>query len=231
MSEKKEILLFSDGGADPNPGKGGFGVILKHGNYVKEFSQGYELTTNNRMELMGIIHGLEQLKVEAKVEVYSDSRYVINAINQGWVDKWKSNNWFRNNKEKAVNIDLWEKLLKLLDTHEVTFNWIKGHNGHVENERCDYLATCAIEGEELLEDKEYLKSIENPSQTGKIKNEGDKCRKCDTPVIKKMTKGKKRKAKQNYYFEYYLLCPKCKTMYMVEEAKIEINRDENTLFD
>ncbi len=104
--EKPNIVLFSDRGADPNPGRGGFGVILKYGSYVKEFSQGFERTTNNRMELQGIIYGLEQIKMAAIVTVYSDSKYVINAINKGWAEKWKSNNWYRNSKEQATNIDL-----------------------------------------------------------------------------------------------------------------------------
>ncbi len=198
MQEKSKpnILLYSDGGAEPNPGKGGFGVILKYGKHIKEFSKGYELTTNNRMELMGIIYGLEQIKVDGIVEVFSDSKYVVDAINSGWVKRWKENNWFRNKKEKAINIDLWQKLLNLKETHEVEFNWIKGHNGHIENERCDELATIALNGEELMKDDEYIYFIENPPPSGKIENEGDECRKCNTPVVKKESKGKKRKAKR-----------------------------------
>ncbi len=227
---KPKIALFSDGGAEPNPGKGGFGVILKYKEHVKEFSKGYLLTTNNRMELMAIIHGLEQIKVEAYVDIYSDSKYIIDAINNGWVAKWQENNWYRNKKAKAVNIDLWEKLLKLMNTHEVSFNWIKGHNGHKENERCDELAAIALNGNSLSEDEEYLKQINSPPEDGKIKNEGDKCRKCNTPVIKKERRRRKIKKNQTYYFEYYFLCPNCNTMYMVEDAKRKIERDSNTLF-
>ncbi len=227
---KKKILLFSDGGAEPNPGKGGFGVILKYGDYVKEFSNGYELTTNNRMELMAIIVGLGKLKVESKVDVFSDSKYVVNAINLGWVEKWRANNWFRNKKEKAINIDLWKRLLILLATHEVTFNWIKGHNGHAENERCDLLATAAINGADLLKDEGYLNSIENPLQSGKIENEGDTCRKCNALVVKIINRKRKVKAKQKYFYEYYLVCPNCETLYMVEKAKVKIDKDENSLF-
>jgi len=229
--EKPTISLFSDGGADPNPGIGGFGVILKFGNYEKEFSKGFERTTNNRMELQGIIYGLEQLNVPAIVTVYSDSKYVINAINNGWVEKWRSNNWYRNNKEQAINIDLWKRMLALMELHEVSFHWIKGHDGHTENERCDALATKAIHGKELLVDEGYITYLNTPQPTNAIEKEGDACRKCNTPVIKRRSKGKKRKAKQNYYYTYYLLCPNCQTMYLVESAKVAIENNNTTLFD
>jgi len=228
--EKPLILLFSDGGADPNPGIGGFGVILKYGKHVKEFSVGYKLTTNNRMELMGVIYGLEQLKKDAKVRVCSDSQYIVNAINNGWLDKWKENNWLRNKKEKALNIDLWKRLIKLMDIHEVSFEWVKGHAGHEENERCDSLATAAMASKSLLEDVEYLKQKENPVD-GKIRKEGDLCRKCDTPVIQRENKLKKVKNKQTFYYKYYMVCPDCSTVYYTDEAKVEIKKDTNTLFD
>ncbi len=182
------------------------------------------------MELMGIIYGLGQIKVEAWVEVFSDSKYIVDAINKGWAVKWKKNNWYRNKKEKAVNTDLWEKLLDLINTHEVSFNWIKGHNGHRENERCDALATIALNGDILIEDTAYLKQKDNP-QDGRIKQEGDACRKCSTPVVKRENRNRKVKTHQTYYYEYSLLCPSCKTTYTVEDAKREIERDSNTLFD
>ena len=151
-----EIELYSDGGAEPNPGKGGFGVIMSYKGFKKEFSEGYRLTTNNRMELMGVIYGLERLKTKSIVNVYSDSQYVVDGITQGWAANWKSNNWYRTKTKKAINIDLWDKLLDLIAKQErVTFNWIRGHVGHPENERCDVLANLALNGENLLDDIGY----------------------------------------------------------------------------
>lgn len=150
-----QVKLFSDGGAAPNPGKGAFGVILTRGSYKKEFSQGYQLTTNNRMELRGIIFGLEQLNTKVHVEVYTDSKYVVDGIEKGWAKKWKAKNWYRTKTEKAVNADLWAQLLVLIEKHIVRFHWVKGHNGHYENERCDALATAALQGKNLLPDEGY----------------------------------------------------------------------------
>jgi len=229
--DKPLVCLYSDGGAEPNPGPGGFGVILEYKGHKKELSKGYQLTTNNRMELLGVIFGLENLKKPSNVEVYSDSKYLVNAVNEGWVVKWQENNWFRNKKERAVNIDLWKRLLVLMETHTVNFNWVKGHNGHLQNERCDELAGIALKGQELIEDVEYIKSINAPAKDGKIKNVGDECRKCNTPVIKKINKKRKIKKNKNYYFEFWLICPNCKTTYMVEEAKKLIIKSTNTLFD
>ena len=228
-----DIKLFSDGGADPNPGKGGFGVILSHKGYQKEFSQGYKLTTNNRMELMGVIFGLEQLKTKASVQVYSDSKYVVNGIEKGWAKRWKKNNWYRTKRDKAINYDLWDRLLKILDQHIVTFNWVKGHAGHLQNERCDQLASQAIRSSNLMDDEGYEgaeMAVQNsPKQNdtfnssgAKTEKEGDKCRKCGVEVIKKPPKSKKRKPGQTYYFEYYLFCPSCKRIYLVEDARREI---------
>lgn len=239
-NEIPEIDLFSDGGAEPNPGKGGFGLILSYKGIKKEFSQGYLLTTNNRMELMGVIHGLEKLKTKSIVNVFTDSRYVIDGIEKGWAEKWKSKNWYRTRTEKAINHDLWERLLKLISEQEkVTFNWVKGHAGHVENERCDELAMEVLNGDNLLEDVGYQPNLTPRStqpglptgpKTIKVTAEGDSCRKCSTAVIKKQTKKKIAKPGQTYYFEYFLLCPSCKTMYMVEDAKREIGFKEDNLF-
>ena len=239
--EIPEIDLYSDGGAEPNPGKGGFGVIMSYKGAKKEFSQGFRLTTNNRMELMGIIHGLERLKTKSIVNVYSDSRYVIDGITKGWAKKWKSNNWYRTKTEKAINFDLWERLLALISgQQDVRFNWIRGHVGHPENERCDELANVALNGEHLIDDTGYEENlfnvtgyelnttISNPTEKSafppkkinvKIKNEGDPCRKCGTSVIIKPSKKKDLKPDQTFYFEYYFLCPRCKTVYFVDEAK------------
>lgn len=166
-NEKPEILLFSDGGADPNPGKGGFGIILQYGKYEKEFSKGYKRTTNNRMEIRGVIYGLEQLKKTAKVKVYTDSRYVVDTITKGWAEKWKSKNWYRTKKAKAKNSDLWKRMLELLEKHEVEFHWVKGHNGHKENERCDELATKALNSKDLEEDIGFMDNETNITSNAK----------------------------------------------------------------
>lgn len=227
--EIPEIELFTDGGAEPNPGIGGFGAILKHKGRQKEFFVGYELTTNNRMELMAVIFGLEKIKTKAKITIYSDSKYVVDSIEKGWALAWKSNNWIRKKGNLVLNKDLWERLLNIIDDHEVMFKWVKGHAGHLENERCDFLANQGINSENKIKDEgylHYLKHIEDYKEKS-IDKEGDLCRKCHTPTVKKIPK--KRKIKKNYYYEYYLFCPNCNAMYMVESAKREIP-DTNTLF-
>jgi len=228
-TEIPEINLYSDGGAEPNPGKGGYGVILSYKGQKKEFSQGYLLTTNNRMELLAIISGLEKLKTRSIVNVYTDSRYVVDAINNGWADNWKKNNWYRTKFDKAENYDLWERLLTLISNNqEVRFNWIKGHAGHLENERCDILATKAQKGDNLLNDNGY--KVEKHKKF-KIQKEGDLCRKCGIEVVKKQTKKKEPKFDQTFYYEYYLFCPDCKTIYLVEDAKRNIHTNVNELFE
>lgn len=136
----KKVYLYADGACSGNPGPGGYGVILKYGEHTKELYGGAKLTTNNKMELMGIIEGLNAIKEPCEVVVTTDSQYVVNAINKGWLQSWQNNNWKKSNKERVANIDLWKQLINLMKIHTVTFNWIKGHNGHPENERCDKLA-------------------------------------------------------------------------------------------
>ena len=157
MFEKalKTIELFTDGACSGNPGKGGYGVVLHYKGHEKELSEGYRLTTNNRMEIMAVIKGLSALSEPCNVHLYSDSKYVIDAIEQGWVYKWELNGWMRNKKDPAVNVDLWEQLLVLLDEHNVELHWVKGHAGHPQNERCDRLAVAAAQGDNLLEDEGY----------------------------------------------------------------------------
>lgn len=136
----KQVEIFTDGACSGNPGLGGWGAILRYNGVEKELSGGEANTTNNRMELSAVIFALEKLKEPCKVTLYSDSQYVCNALKLGWAKKWKSNGWMRNKKEPALNPELWDKLLKLCDIHEVEVNWVKGHAGHSENERCDRLA-------------------------------------------------------------------------------------------
>lgn len=135
-----EVEIFSDGACSGNPGPGGYGAILRCKGKEKELSGGEKHTTNNRMELMGVITALSALKFPCKVILTTDSRYIVDSVTKGWAKKWQANNWIKSDKSPALNSDLWERLLALLDIHDVTFNWIKGHAGHPENERCDRMA-------------------------------------------------------------------------------------------
>ncbi|MHB2148776.1 ribonuclease HI [Calditrichota bacterium LG25] len=139
----KQVEIFTDGACSGNPGPGGYGTILKYQQHTKELSEGYFKTTNNRMELMAIIKGLEALKEPCEVTVYSDSRYIVDAINKGWLKNWVRRRWIRGKNEPVKNVDLWKRLLKQLERHKVQFIWVKGHAGHTENERCDELAVKA----------------------------------------------------------------------------------------
>lgn len=159
MADLPLIKLYSDGGASPNPGKGAFGIIMTYKDQRKEFSQGFKKTTNNRMELRGVIAGLSLLKKKSLVHVYTDSKYVVDGIEKGWAKKWRAKGWMRNKTDKAINPDLWERLLDLIETHEVKLHWIKGHNGHPENERCDALVGIARRSKQLMVDKGYEQQI------------------------------------------------------------------------
>ena len=142
VQQRPPILLYTDGASSGNPGPGGYGVVLKCAGYAKEMSGGFSLTTNNRMELLAVIKGLEAINwPNAEVHVWSDSSYVVNAINKGWLE-----NWQRKEYAKVKNPDLWMRLAPLLNRHRVAFHWIKGHAGHPENERCDALAVAAGAG-------------------------------------------------------------------------------------
>jgi len=135
------VALYTDGSAKGNPGPGGYGTILQSGSHEKELSKGYRLTTNNRMELMAVVAGLEALKPpRCRVHVVSDSKYVVNAFNEGWMENWK-----RRRFAKVKNVDVWKRLLKAMEGHDVTFEWVKGHASHPQNERCDQLAVKAAE--------------------------------------------------------------------------------------
>lgn len=136
----KTVEIFTDGACSGNPGAGGYGVVMRYGTHEKELSGGDANTTNNRMELMGVIVGLSALKEPCKVILTTDSKYVVDSITKGWVYNWQKNNWIKSDKKPALNVDLWKQLLPLLEKHDVTFNWVKGHAGHPENERCDSLA-------------------------------------------------------------------------------------------
>ena len=136
----KKVEIFTDGACSGNPGPGGWGAILRCGNTEKELSGGEKDTTNNRMELTAVISALKALKYPCEVNVTTDSKYVYESVTKGWVYSWKKNGWRKADKKPALNPDLWEELLSLLEVHTVTFTWVKGHNEHPENERCDRLA-------------------------------------------------------------------------------------------
>lgn len=135
-----KVEIFTDGACSGNPGPGGYGAILRVGDHVKELSGGAPETTNNRMELMGVIEALSALKYPCDVVLTTDSKYVVDSVTKGWARSWKAKGWIKSDKKPALNIDLWERLLELLDKHNVQFIWVKGHAGHPENERCDRLA-------------------------------------------------------------------------------------------
>lgn len=157
MSEPIEI--YTDGACRGNPGPGGYGVVLISGGRKKELSGGFLKTTNNRMELLACIVGLKSLKRPCHVVLTSDSKYVVNAIEKGWAKKWQSKGWMLSPSKPAKNPDLWVQLLELCQEHSVKFMWVKGHNNHPENERCDALAVAAAEGDNLPVDEGF----EHPS--------------------------------------------------------------------
>lgn len=155
MSELTEVTIYTDGACSGNPGPGGYGAVLQSGRHRREISGGFRLTTNNRMEIMAVIEGLKMLKRPCRVVVYSDSQYVVNAINKGWAKRWRENGWRRNRKDTAENSDLWARLLDLLDEHEVEFRWVRGHSEVKGNERADKLAVEAYSKPGLPEDEGY----------------------------------------------------------------------------
>ena len=134
------IKLYSDGACSGNPGPGGWGAVFSKNGQTEKLSEGYKFTTNNRMELLGIIEPLEKLEKSCSVEIYTDSKYVVNAINENWLKNWIKKGWKNSNNKPVLNIDLWKRFLPLLEKHNLQFNWIKGHNSHVENELCDIMA-------------------------------------------------------------------------------------------
>ncbi len=254
-----KVIVYTDGAAEPNPGPGGYGVVLMSGSHRKELSGGFAKTTNNRMELMAVIVGLESLTRPCRVVVFSDSKYVVDSVTRGSVHRWQKKNWFRNSKERAKNVDLWKRFLEVYKTHEVEFRWVKGHAGVVENERCDELAVAAAQQYDSPPDAGYLEEIgqyseklfsaddaseaESPSAPtssraaaaasasnssqdqdqaeieSRLQQEGDPCKKCGAALIKKATKKATHKPGQTYCYDWYLRCPSCNIMYMVDAAK------------
>ena len=153
----KEVNIYTDGSSKGNPGPGGYGVVLIYKNSRKELSEGFRHTTNNRMELLGVITGLNALKNPCKVKLYSDSKYVIDAFNNGWLKSWEEKGWKKKDNKPVLNLDLWKKLINLQRIHEVKFIWVKGHSDNIENERCDLLAVTAASRANLSIDEGYEK--------------------------------------------------------------------------
>ncbi len=152
-----DVTLYSDGASRGNPGPGGYGTRLEYTDpagqlHVREYSEGYKVTTNNRMELMGVIVGLEALTKPCNVTIYSDSQYICKAFNEGWVENWIKKNWKTAGRKPVKNAELWQRLLKAKAPHNVKFIWVKGHAGNPGNEICDKLATAAADGDDLLDD-------------------------------------------------------------------------------
>lgn len=233
----KPVTIFTDGGAEPNPGRGGFGVVLRFGDHAKELSGGFSQTSNNRMELWAAIAGLEALKHPCHVRLHSDSRYVVDAVNTGLLFRLSAKSW---QAKKPTNVDLWQRFLKSYLQHDVEMVWVKGHAGIEDNERCDQLAELAMRGKDLQVDDGFSQSSRktkkrsspqpkliptaSPQRTGprppRPKKPGDKCRQCDTPLIRR--EAKKHKPGAAYHFAWHLYCQNCHRMYQVEEAKVPV---------
>ncbi len=155
VENHKLVVIYTDGACEGNPGPGGYGVVIIFEGRRNELSGGFRQTTNNRMEIYAAIKGLEMLNEPCQIRLYSDSEYLVNAMTQGWVLRWKANHWKRNKREKALNVDLWERLLALCERHRVEFVWVKGHAGLRENERADRLSMEALKRQNLPIDEGY----------------------------------------------------------------------------
>ncbi len=227
VDDLPKVTIYVDGAAEPNPGPGGYGVVLLFGEHRKELSCGYTLTTNNRMELLAVIAGLEALTKPCEVMVYSDSRYVVDAVEKGSVVRWKAAGWWRSKTHKVKNVDFWERFLAAAEMHSIALSWVPGHQGVEENERCDRLAGEASRSENLLADTGYEPPDRSSSAETEAANKakithtepGEPCRACGTPLVRRTPKQKKRKLGQSYYYEWYLHCTGCQAIYMVESAK------------
>ena len=151
----KRVTIYSDGACSGNPGPGGYGTVLLFGEHRKELSAGFRRTTNNRMELLGAIAGLEALREPCDIVLYSDSKYLVDAINKRWIDGWQKKGWKTASKQPVKNQDLWQRLLRAIGDHDIEWRWVKGHSGDKENDRCDELAVAASSGPGLPEDEGF----------------------------------------------------------------------------
>jgi len=155
LAELKDVTVYTDGACTGNPGPGGYGIVLIYGEKRKEISAGYRRTTNNRMEVLAAIVALETLRYPCSVTIYTDSQYLVNSIEKGWVLGWRAKNWKKADGKPAVNIDLWKRILPLLEMHKVRFKWVRGHAENAENNLCDELAVEAAHGKNLPPDVGY----------------------------------------------------------------------------
>lgn len=158
MAEQSEVIIYTDGACSGNPGPGGYGAVMLASGKRLELSQGYINTTNNRMELLAVIVALERLSRPCSVTVFSDSQYVVDSVTKRWVYSWQRNGWRKADKKPALNVDLWKRLLPLLEKHTVVFKWVRGHNNNVENERCDVLAVAASQSGDRLVDEGFVRA-------------------------------------------------------------------------
>jgi len=244
MSEEI-IHIYTDGASLGNPGPGGWAALIRSGGRMRELSGGFRETTNNRMELYAAIMGLESLPVGARVKLYSDSSYLVQGISQGWAEKWKAKGWKQTRTKPTPNADLWARLLIAVGERQVSWEWVRGHAGHPENERADRLAVKAANGQNLPLDAGFSAVLEAPQLSlfdgiggqeevksaaeplkhaqgrGKVTQPGQTCRKCGTPVEKRIP-SRKLSGKQKHYYAWYLVCPNCGTLYLVDEAKREV---------
>jgi ribonuclease HI len=198
---------------------------LIHPKKRAEFKGGFRKTTNNRMEIFAAIKGLELLKQPCVVNLYSDSKYLVDSMTLGWAANWKKKNWWRTSKERAENFDLWERLLDLCAQHEVKFEWVRGHAGNIENECCDRLSCAAIREPNLAIDEGYENKPANGEGRPKPK-EGEPCWKCATPVLKRQ---RKPKPGQEFFNEFFLQCPACDMLYELDEFKVTIQKTPTLL--
>lgn len=211
-----EVVAYADGACRGNPGPGGYGVVLMTGPNRKELSGGFRKTTNNRMELLAAIRALQALKMKCRVVLHTDSKYLVDGINDGWARRWRSKNWWISANKRAKNSDLWAELLTLMEGHDCTIEWVKGHAGVEGNERTDQLAETAATGQELPPDEGYERLQAQPESS--CISPGQPCFKCGTPVVRREGRAQIRPG-QTSYFEWFLFCPACHSSYMVEAAR------------
>lgn len=233
MNSRRKVTIHTDGYCEPNPGRGGYGIVLVHGEVRKELHGGFLLTTNNRMELIAVILALEALKFPCEVELFSDSRYVVDILCAGRLAQWHQRRLARAEATDTSykNSDLWERMIPLVERHSVTAHWVRGHASDAENERCDALALQGASLPDLPEDTGYIPTSsakpaswhgsarEKKAEKVKVTAEGQPCRKCHTPVVKQ-TPRKKAPGKTTYSYAYYFFCPSCRAMYFVDEARV-----------
>ena len=231
----KQVAIFADGGAEANHRTGGYGVVLRFGDHCRELSEGFRWTNSERMELHAAIAGLETLKRPCHVRLHSDSKYVVDAVNTGMLFRMAAKDWVCRKK----NLDLWRRFLATYLQHEVEMVWVKGHSGIDDNERCDRLASEAMGRSELQDDPGYTAKTPSTSNAvaaaalgttatkakakrgPKVKREGDPCRHCGTPLVRR--RPTQTNPKSDQYYLWYLYCQSCRRIYHVEDAKVHRN--------